>query len=123
LPVSPTSNENILRISFSVRGELPVSTTTPMLHESEIVCFLRIGDTGLDITYSHHIIRVRDSTVGPFSREVERRMPLTPALVAVIELGVFYEFWTAFNRGVRTSPAPIGKLPTDQSEPLDPRLA
>ena len=119
MPLSVTTDPYTLRISFPVQGESQDSN-----HETEIVCFLRINDAGLDITYSHHIIRVRESTVGPFIGETPRRMSLTPALMAVVQQGVYHEFWSAFNRSVRTSPAPIGKLPTDtETIPLDPRLA
>lgn len=112
MPVSATSEPDTLRISFPVQGE----ESNTDLHETEIVCFLRVGDAGLDIAYSHHIIRVRESTVGPFTKEAERRMSLTPTLIALVEQGVLYEFWSAFNRGVRVSPTPIGKLPTDKTE-------
>ena len=108
MPLSVTTDPHTLRVSFSVQGESKDSN-----HETEIICFLRINDAGLDITYSHHIIRVRESTVGQFTNETPRRMSLTPALTAVIQQGVYYEFWSHFNRIVRTSPAPIGKLPTD----------
>lgn len=122
LPVSATSDKSIVRVSFSVSNE--PDNQAKDRHESEIVCFLRIGEGGLEISYSHHIIRVRETTIGPFTQEMERRMSLTPALTAVIQAGVFYEFWSAFARIVRTSPTRMGKLPTDTDPvPLDPRLA
>lgn len=107
MPISATSDKDILRVSFPVEGE------TPADYEAEVVCFLRVTDAGLEITYSHHFIRSRESTVGPFSKEVERRMSLTPALTCLIHEGVLHEFWSTFTKSVRVSPAGIGKLPTD----------
>ena len=107
MPISPTSEKDTLRVSFSPQGE----GESPHRYESEIVCFLRVTDAGLDIAYSHHVYHTREATVGPFTNETSRRMPLTPALIAVIEQGVFYEFWASFNRGVRTSPKEIDQVP------------
>ena len=122
MPVSATSDKSIVRVSFSVSNE--PDNQAKDRHESEIVCFLRIGEGGLEISYSHHIIRVRETTIGPFTQEMERRMPLTPALTAIIQVGVFNEFWSTFLQSIRVSPARMGKLPTDtESLPMDSRLA
>lgn len=121
MPVSATPDKSIIRVSFSVSNE--PDNQNKDRHESEIVCFLRIGEGGLETSYSHHIIRVRETTIGPFTQEMERRMSLTPALIAIIETGVMNEFWSAFLRSVRTSPARMGKLPTDLTpSPHDSRL-
>lgn len=109
MPVSATTDKETLRVTFSPEGE----SGAPHRYEAEIVCFLRVMDTGLEITYSHHLFRSRETTIGPFSNEIMRRMPLTPALIAVLEHGVFYEFWSTFSRAVRLSSAPIGKLPSE----------
>lgn len=121
MPVSATSDKSIVRVTFSVANE--PDNQAKDRHESEIVCFLRIGEGGLEISYSHHIIRVRETTIGPFTHEMERRMSLTPALTAIIEVGVFNEFWSTFLQSVRVSPARMGKLPTDTNPTIDPRLA
>lgn len=112
MPVHTTSDKNILRVTFPLSGEGEKGE-----YVSEIVCFLRIGDGGLETYYSHHIIRTRDSNVGPFTKEAVRRLSLTPALRAVIEQAVMYEFWSAFNRFLRSSPAAIDRLPTELDEP------
>ena len=108
MPVSATTKKDTLRITFSPEGESHV----PHRYEAEIVCFLQIVDTGLEITYSHHVFRSRESTIGPFSDEVIRRMPLTPSLIAILETGVFHEFWSTFTRTVRlsTTPLTVGKM-------------
>jgi hypothetical protein len=112
MPVSATSDKDILRVSFPVEGE------TPADYEAEVICFLRVTDAGLEISYSHHFIRTRESTVGPFSKEVERRMSLTPALTCLIHEGVLHEFWSTFAKSVKVSQAGIGRLPTDIREPM-----
>ena len=112
MPVSATSEKNTLRVSFSPEGESQV----PHRYEAEVICFLTVTDAGLEITYSHHIFHTRDTTIGPFAEEVTRRMPLTPALIAVLEHGVFYEFWSTFTRSVRISQAPVGRLPSHIEE-------
>lgn len=121
MPVSATTDKSIVRVSFSVSNE--PGNQNQNRHESEIVCFLRISEGGLEISYSHHIIRVRETTVGPFTQEMERRMSLTPALTAIIQTGVCNEFWSTFIQSIRTSPARMGKLPTELYIPIqDPRL-
>lgn len=111
MPVSATSEKDILRISFVPGGEVEI--TNPHRHEAEVVSFLQVTDAGLKIFYSHHVFRIRETTIGPFTKEITRRMPLTPALIAILEYGVFYEFWSTFARPVTISQAPIGKLPTE----------
>lgn len=109
MPVSATTDKDILRISFKPEGE----SNDPHRHEAEIVCFLQVTDAGLKIFYSHHIFRIRETTIGPFTKEITRRMPLTAALIAILNYGVFYEFWGAFLRTTTASDAPVGKLPGD----------
>ena len=111
MPAHTTNDKNILRISFPVFGEGDKGE-----YISEIVCFLRMSDAGLETYYSHHIIRTRDSNVGPYTKEAVRRLSLTPALRAVIEQSVMHEFWSTFSRTLRTSPAAIDQLPTEINE-------
>ena len=111
MPIQATSDKNILQVTFLLRGEGDQGQFL-----SEVVCYLRICDAGLETYYSHHRIRSRDSDSGPFTGESTRRMPLSPPLRAMIEQGVMLEFWSAFNRVLRISPARIGRLPTESDE-------
>lgn len=111
MPVHTTNDKSILRISFPLHGEGEKGE-----YISEVVCFLRIGDAGLETYYSHHIIRTRDSNVGPFTKEAIRRLSLTPALRACIEHSIMYEFWSFFSQTLRTSPSGIDRLPTETND-------
>ncbi len=96
MPVTTTDLPDTLRVSF------PVSSTEHS--ESEIVCFLRLVPTGLEINYAYHLIRSRAGSLGAFEEETKPRyLDLNASLAATIEHGVKEQFWSTFARTVRTA--------------------
>lgn len=107
-----TDRPDTLRISF-----IAPSTEDSKHVEMEIVCYLRLTETGFEILYLHHVIRQRDGEVGPFNGlESTSRFPLVPSLLAIIQNGVMHEFWNAFSRSVRVFDKSAETFTTKASE-------
>jgi len=99
MPVTPTSNPDVFRVSFTV-AETGTGQYTGR-HQAEIVCLLRLVPTGMEILYVHHLFRSRSGALGAFEEETPRRLDLTHSLIATIQSGVKEEFWSAFVTNVR----------------------
>jgi len=97
--VTATDRPDILRIVFQAPKE------SNNLHvEADIVCFLHLTSTGMDILYSHHAFRTRENPVGVFSDTGQTaRFELNSALRAIIEHGVILDFFSSFVRSVRSA--------------------
>lgn len=93
--VSCTSKPEVLRVSFV----MPESEGSRVKDAREVVCYAVITPRGLELAYSHHAIRYRSGTVGPFDGENEVRMPLTSALKREIETAAMYELMSALWGG------------------------
>ena len=100
--ISCTHRPDLLRVSFTA----PVGPKD--FHEAEIVCYLRVVDSGLEINYVHHVMRTKSGAIGKYDNENIGRLPLDSILVAAIQVGVMYEVWSAISRSVRVVPAPMG---------------
>src|SRR3989304_5668485 len=101
MPVTPTSNPDVFRVSFTV-AETGTGQYTGR-HQAEIVCLLRLVPTGMEILYVHHLFRSRSGALGAFEEETPRRLDLTHSLIATIQSGVKEEFWSAFVKIGRAS--------------------
>jgi len=87
-----------------IQIQFPSPSTDRRYQDQEIVCYVRLIPTGLEINYSHHILHSRNSATGPHNQHDVFRYPLTLALRAMIEQCVMFEFWSAFSRTVQVVP-------------------
>lgn len=92
MPVTPTDNPDIVRVSF-----MESSTDT---HSTEIVCFVEATDDGLlRIRYDHHRFHTRETGKGTWDPpNIVRQRVTNNGLEAAIKANVMYELFGTFVR-------------------------
>lgn len=95
--VNATHRKDLIRVQFHCP---PLNNRS----DADIVCYLRVTETGLTLYYSHHVMRSRSTEKGPYEQENTIRLTLDQALRAQIEACTMLEFWSAFLRKVRVFP-------------------
>ncbi len=73
------------------RVEIPILHTSRS--KSEIVCYLVMGDDGLRVYYSHHMIYDRAVDSGPWGPPKATWHTINPGLCAQIESGIINAVW------------------------------
>lgn len=104
--VSPTKRPDVLlvsfRCSFTDRTQ-NASARSADDRETEIVCYVRITETGFRIYYSHHAIFTK---TGGTDNQTIMRFPLSTPLRGIIDQGVMLELWGNTERTFNVYPAP-----------------
>ncbi len=108
MPVAATQIKNVVMVRFRAPEKLENRHV-----EFDVVCYLRLEPSGtMEINYSHHIVRSRDATSGPYT-ESKLRMPFDSSLRSLVTLGVQQEFWASIAHTFRVMP---GDLTTPLTE-------
>lgn len=104
--VSPTNNPKVLRVQF----ERHVNE----ISKYEVVCYLKIMESGVQVYYSHHRMYARAMPKGPWSQPGEMRAALSFTLQGEISAGVFHALWDA-----ATGDRAVEVWPLGIAEPLE----
>lgn len=107
--VTATKNPRVVRVQFG--------RDINALSRQEVVCYLRIKDTGVKIYYSHHLIFARPVPKGIWDRPQAVKKDLTHTLKAELFSEVYRELFDVLNgEGIDIAPFPDGGQVTDQPE-------
>lgn len=108
MPLYPTTSPDVVRVVLPA-----AKSTEAKSNEADIVCFLRVVNERLEISYSHHNIRSRESTMSAYSDENAYRMALTPALEGLISAQVIQEVFNSIQPFVRVYPGEVNQSPAE----------
>lgn len=90
--ITPTENPLVLRLRLT---NFLINPTT----RANVICYLEISPQGLLVGYSHHEFFKRPVDKGSWTPAGVYPVPLSPALVDLINCTAMTEFWTFFCPG------------------------